>query len=78
MQEYQTIINIGAGSTLAVMGWFARQLWDAVNDLKRDLAKLREEIAKDYTPKHDFQQAMVELRSMFEIIRNKLDDKADR
>ena len=60
------------------MGWFAIQLWDAVTGLKRDLAKLREEIAKDYTPKHDFQSAMTEFRGMFEIIRNKLDDKADR
>lgn len=78
MNDYQILINIGAGTALSIMGWFARQLWDAVTELKRDLAKLREEIAKDYTPKHDFQAAMTELRGMFEIIRNKLDDKADR
>lgn len=78
MNEYQTIINIGAGTILAVTGWFARQLWDAVKELKTDLANLRIEIAKDYTPKQDFQQAMIELRSMFEVIRDKLDNKADR
>jgi hypothetical protein len=78
MQEYQTLINLGAGAALSIMGWFARQLWDAVTDLKKDLAKLREEIAKDYTPKNDFQMAMHELRGMFEIIRSKLEDKADK
>jgi len=51
MNKYQTIINICAGSALAIMGWFARTLWDAVQELKQDLSKLWEELAKDYVPK---------------------------
>jgi hypothetical protein len=78
MNEYQTIINIGAGAALSIMGWFARQLWDAVGSLKEDLSKLREEIAKDYVPKDDFKEAMVEIRRMFETISDKLDKKADK
>lgn len=78
MTEWQSIINLGAGLALGGVGWFARQLWDAVKELKSDLANLRVEIAKDYTPKNDFQSAMSELRGMFEIIRDKLDNKADK
>jgi len=78
MADWQSLINIGAAACLATMGWFARQLWDAVKELKADLANLRVEIAKEYTPKNDFQSAMTELRGMFEIIRDKLDNKADK
>jgi hypothetical protein len=78
MNEYQTLINIGAGTALAIMGWFARTLWDAVQELKTDLSKLREELAKDYVPKDDFKEGMTEIRRMFEIITTKLDNKADK
>jgi len=35
--EAQNLINIVGGTVLSVLGWFARQLWDAVQDLKRDV-----------------------------------------
>lgn len=76
--EYQTLINIGAGSALASLGWFARQLWDAVQELKRDLSALKEELAKDYVPKEDFKDFARDIRSMFTEIRDKLDKKVDR
>ena len=78
MNDYQVIINIGAGTALAVMGWFARQIWDAVKELKRDLAEFREEVAKDYTRRDDFKDFAVEIRSMFREISEKLDRKADK
>lgn len=76
--NYQDLINIGAGALLAVLGWFARQLWDAVNGLKADLSSLREEIAKDYTRRDDFKEFATEIRSMFREISDKLDKKADK
>jgi hypothetical protein len=76
--DYQVLINIGAAAALASLGWFARQLWDAVQELKRDLSALKEEIAKDYVPKEDFKDFAKDIRSMFTEIRDKLDRKADR
>ena len=76
--NYQDLINIGAGGLLAVLGWFARQLWDAVNGLKSDLSALREEIAKDYTRRDDFKDFAAEIRQMFREISDKLDKKADK
>jgi len=76
--DYQTLINWAAGTALTMMGWFARQLWDAVKELKGDLSKLREEIAKDYVPKNDFKEFAQEIRGMFQRISDKLDEKADK
>ena len=63
---------------MAVTGWFARQLWDTVKELKSDLSKLREEIAKDYIRRDDFKEFASEIRSMFREISDKLDKKADK
>jgi len=78
MNEYQSIINVFLGAALAVSGWFFRVLWDAVSDLKTDLSKLREEIAKDYVPRNDFKEFATEIRNMFQKISDKLDNKADK
>lgn len=76
--EYQTLINVGAGASLAVMGWFARELWGAVKELRTDLSKLREELARNYVSKDDFKDAMREIRDVLERIENKLDRKMDK
>lgn len=78
MTEWQSFINIGAGAILSVMGWFARQLWDAVKELKSDLSSLREEIAKDYLAKDDFREYTAEVKSMLHRILDKLDNKEDK
>lgn len=78
MDEYQTFINWAAGIGMTGMGWFARQLWDAVTKLKVDLESLRIEIAKDYVPKDDYKEFTREIREMFRHISEKLDGKADK
>lgn len=78
MSEYQHLINYGAGAALAVMGWFARTLWEAVQELKKDLAKLREELPKTYTEKGDFTKAMDKIETLFQRIYDKLDEKEDK
>lgn len=76
--DYQTLINLGAGTTLAVMGWLARELWGAVKELRVDLSKLREELAREYLTKDDFKDAVRDLRDLLERIDSKLDRKADK
>lgn len=78
MSEYQTLINYGAGAALAAIGWFARTLWEAVQELKQDLAKLREEIPQTYTVKQDFTKAMDKIEALFQRIYDKLDEKEDK
>ena len=76
--DYQTLINLGAGTALAVMGWFARELWQAVKDLRLDVAKLREELPKTYITKDDFKDAVSELKQLLIAIDLKLDRKIDK
>lgn len=76
--DFQTVVNLGAGTALAVIGWFARELWGAVKQLREDLSRLREEIAKDYVTKVDFRDAVRELKELLMSIDNKLDRKVDK
>lgn len=78
MNEYQSLINIILGVVLASGGWFARILWEAVQDLKTDLTNLRVEMARDYLPRNDFHRLADELKDMLGKIFDKLDHKADK
>lgn len=61
-----------------VTGWFARELWAAVKELKTDLAKLSTEIPKTYVTRDDYRQDLKEIRDLLAKIFDKLDNKADR
>lgn len=74
----QQYVNILLGSGFTVLGWFARELWTAVKMLKEDLAKLREEIAKDYTRKDELNRIADLIFLKLDDIRDKLDKKADK
>lgn len=74
----QQYINFVLMSGCAVLGWFARELWTAVKMLKEDLSKLREEIARDYIRKDEFNRIADTLFAKLDDIRDKLDAKADK
>jgi len=38
--DFQSMMNFILPTTCAVLGWFCRELWTAVQELKVDLAKL--------------------------------------
>ena len=76
--ESQQFINLFLGIGLTVMGWFARELWAAVKELKVDLAKLRENLPKDYIAKDDYKEDIREIKSMLAKIFEKLENKADK
>lgn len=76
--DLQSIINFAVGSALAVGGWFARRMWDAMDGLRDDVARLREELPKTYITRDDFKDGMSELKQLLIAIDNKLDRKADK
>ena len=76
--EYQSLINTGAGIAFTVAGWFAREMWTAVKELKSDLAKLREELPKTYVTRDDNKDDIREIKEMLGKIFDKLDGKADK
>ena len=76
--DTQTIINFVLTTVSAVIGWFARELWSAVKELKADLAKLREELPKQYIAKDDYRDDMKDIKDMLSKIFDRLDNKQDK
>ena len=76
--ENQQFINMFFGVGLTVMGWFARELWAAVKELKADLAKLREDLPKDYVSRDDYKDDIRDIKGMLAKIFEKLENKADK
>jgi hypothetical protein len=72
--DLQQIFNVLIPIICGVLGWFCRELWTAVQELKGDLAKLREELPTHYVSKEDFNDRWMEvLKSL-----HRLEDKLDR
>ena len=59
---------------MGVAGWFARELWTAVQDLKNDLSKL----PLTYVARLDYKDDMREVKEMLGKIFDKLDHKVDK
>lgn len=76
--DLQAAINFGAACAIAVFGWFGRELWGAVKELRSDLAKLREELPKTYLTRDDFKDGVHELKALLIAIDLKLDRKLDK
>lgn len=76
--EPQNLIDTILGVGFTVLGWFARELWSAVKELKSDLSKLREDLPKTYIARDDYRQDMSEIKSMLGKIFDKLDNKQDK
>jgi hypothetical protein len=74
----QDLINALLGGGFTVLGWFARELWSAVKELKSDLAKLREDLPRTYVARDDYRADMREIKDMLGKIFDRLDGKADK
>lgn len=74
----QTVLNIVFGGASTVLGWFLREMWAAVKELKADLSKLREELPREYVAKDDYRADVKELKDMLQKLFERLDSKADK
>jgi hypothetical protein len=76
--ENQHLINVVLGIGLSVAGWFARELWAAVKELKADLSKLREDLPRTYVARDDYREDIKSIKDMLAKIFDKLDGKVDK
>jgi peptidoglycan hydrolase CwlO-like protein len=87
--EWQTVINIGGGSLLAALGWFAREIWDAVKELRRDIHRLERDLPDIYAKKDEMRETFKEVRqdmnqgfnkieTMIGQLFDRLNNKVDR
>ena len=83
--DWQQIINLGGGTALAVMGWFARQLWDSVKDLREDISAIRLHVSENYVKKSEVEGFRADMDKRFDRIEllldrlfERLDNKVDK
>jgi hypothetical protein len=76
--EFQSLFNILAGAALTVIGWFARQLWDATQKLKEDLSDLELNISEKYVKKSEISARFDKIESILERLFTKLESKQDK
>ena len=74
----QQTLNLVMGTALTVLGWFARELWSAVKELKNDLSHLREQLPKTYVSRDDYKSDIRDMKDMVQRIFDKLEEKADK
>ena len=76
--DLQSILNIIGGGAIATGGWFAREIWGAAKELRKDLHELEVDLPKSYVSKFDMDKRMDHIEDMFKRIYDKLDGKADK
>lgn len=74
----QSLFNAIFGAVLMLSGWILRTIWDAVNNLKKDLQDLERGLPDTYVRRDDYRDDMAEVKDMLKAIFNKLDGKADK
>lgn len=76
--DFQEIVNVVVGTVIAVLGWFARQLWDAVQKLKEDMTELEVKLPTHYVRKDELEIRFAKFETMLEKIYDKLENKVDK
>jgi len=76
--DTQSIMNLVSVAAIGSGGWFAREIWGAVKELRKDLHAIETDLPKTYVSKFDMDKRMDHIETMFQRIYDKLDGKADK
>lgn len=66
------------GAICAVLGWFARELYNATQSLRKDLSALEVRIGSDYIRYDRLQDALKPVMESLKEIKHTLDRKVDK
>ena len=76
--DTQNVMNMISVAAIGAGGWFAREIWGAVKELRRDLHSIETDLPKTYVSKFDMDKRMDHIEVMFQRIYDKLDGKLDK
>lgn len=76
--DYKDIILFILGTGLTCLGWFARQVWGAVQELKTELNTLKVEIGTNYIRYDRLKDIMEPIMDALTEIKETLKGKADK
>lgn len=71
--DLQSLINTVLPLICVAIGWFCKELWSAVQELKDDLADLRGHVSDNYMRKDDFNGRWDEVLKAIHRMEDKLD-----
>lgn len=66
------------GMACSILGWLARELYQAVQNLREDLSKLEVQIGKDYVRYDRLQDSLKPIMDGIHEIKQALKDKVDK
>lgn len=69
-----TAVVLGA----TVFGWLIRTLWNATEDLKNDLTKLKEELPVKFVLKDDYKDDIKEIKDLLKALAKEIQTKEDK
>lgn len=76
--DWQAIIQTTFGFLLLAFGWFAREVWSAVQQLKSELNILRVDIGTNYVRYDRLQDALRPIATTLQRIEDALASKVDK
>lgn len=74
MSEWQWLINLGAASVVAIIGYFVKSFRADQKETSATLSEFRLEVAKDYVTHTD----LADIKNTLFRIETKLDAKQDK
>lgn len=74
----QDLFNWILGIATTVLGWLGKTIWDAVQDLKKDIKDIEVELPTFYVRKDELEARLDKLEAMLAKIYDKLETKADK
>jgi hypothetical protein len=76
--DLQFVITSGLGLVCALLGWLGRELWNAVQSLRKDLSALEIRIGTDFVRYDRLQDALRPVLDKLQRIEDALNHKQDK
>jgi hypothetical protein len=76
--EYQAMFNFVGGILLVAIGWWCKEIWDSVKNLKTDIKALEIDLPKNYVSKKDIESRFDKIDATLERLFDRLENKADK
>lgn len=76
--DWQILFNLGGTAILFSIGWWCRQIWDSVQNLKEDVKQIEIDLPTHYVKKDEITARFDRIEVLLDKLFEKLEQKADR
>ena len=76
--DWQILFNLAGTAILFSIGWWCRQIWDSVQNLKDDVKQIEIDLPTHYVKKDEITARFDRIEVLLDKLFEKLEQKADR